>query len=69
MKVKEFTNKLIEAIKEDPEVEQMDILFSSDEEGNSFCDDVYFGIDEIDDKTVFALYPMGEHIVPFYEKI
>lgn len=36
MKLKKYLNTLIEMVKKNPEIEEYDIIYSSDDEGNDF---------------------------------
>lgn len=62
MKLKALIKEL-QAFEKDLSKEKKDweIIFSSDEEGNSYCDDAEFGIDTIGGKEVVVLFPMGEN--------
>jgi len=36
MKLKEYINTLVEMIKQNPEIEDMEVIYSVDDEGNTF---------------------------------
>ena len=36
MKLKEYLNNLIEMVKKNPEIEEYDVIYASDNEGNDF---------------------------------
>lgn len=36
MKVKEYVNTLVEMLKRNPEIEDMEVIYSVDDEGNTF---------------------------------
>ena len=62
MKLKEFVKELQALEQELPKAkDSLEIIFASDEEGNSFSDEADFGEDTIEGKRVLVLYPTGRN--------